>query len=837
MRLLEGSKIGAATLLGLLGWVSSGAGQTYAAPNLPLRFEPNLGQADSKVEFLSRGVDFLCLVTAQGATLIPRSSESVDLDLNAPGGPREAMPQSEYRGVVRMRFVGASPTPEFRGEERMAGRSHYFLGVDPTRWVTEVPAYRRVSVEEVYPGIDFVYYGNGNRLEFDVKVDAGAHPEAVELEFEGADGIEIDREGTLLVRVGEDELRLLRPYAYQERDRIREEIVADFVLSGRYRVRFQVAEYDATQPMVIDPIISYSTYLGGAQNDFARAVAVDAEGFAYVTGSTMSVDFPVAGASPSPPNGSVDAFVAKLDPSGSELVYSAYLGGELDDLARGVSLDAAGNIYITGQTASLDFPTRNAFQPRLAGQSDAFVAKLNPTGSELSFSTYLGGSGFDAARGAAVDGFGSIALMGQTDSVDFPTKNARQQHLAGSMDAFVAKLDPSGSALVFSSYHGGSRNDLPYHIVDCAETDNFPDSPGWGVAVDAAGFVYVAGTTESTDFPTFKALQPFHRGGRREAFVSKFDPFGTLVYSTFLGGGSGDSARGIAVDAVGNAYVAGATKSSNFPITAEALQTEKGELYDAFVTKIDSNGAAILYSTFLGGDSDDAGGAIAVDSLGNAVVVGLTQSHAFPIKDAIQPVFAGSQDLFLAKLEPDGSALNYSTYLGGSRVETPCSGMGVALDAVGSAYLVGSTGSDNFPVTDASFQRSRAGGYDALLTKVRTEPEVEVQITVIGSSYQLVVNVNNPGTKPRQVEMKVWIASPVLGPRFSLVPVPFQLTLPPTHGIEVFDVPLPSALAFPGTTVGAKLIDPVTGLTLSESECAESPCPEAPTVREETAKR
>jgi hypothetical protein len=806
-------------VLGGLGAGASGAEQPARGP-VPFAFEGNRGQTAAPVQFLTRGPGFVMFLLPTEVVFRLASADPSESWPESP--PVAALAQSRSSRVVRMKWLGAEARARLEGEGPLAVHTSYFQGGLPERWISSVPNYQRVVSRQIYPGMDLVYYGSGRELEFDLVVAPGARPRAIELAFEGVQSLAIEGDGALALEVGSRRIRLSRPVAYQEIEGSRAPASADYVVRGPNRVGLSFGPYDPGRTLVIDPVLSFSTYLGGSGSDFARAIAVDASGSAVVTGSTLSLDFPAGNGLQEDSGGSADAFVVKLDPSGSSLVYATFLGGSDNDLGRGLVLDPAGNAYVSGDTHSLDFPVRNAFQSRLGGVSDGFVAKLNPTGTALLYSTYLGGSGFDSAMGIAVDTAGNTVLMGQTVSADFPTKNPLQLQLGGLIDAYVAKLDPSGSQLVFSTYLGGSDLDLPMHR-DCGDPG---DAPGWDVAVDPMGFIYLAGTTESPDFPTVNALQPTH-GGNRDAFVAKLDPSGSsLVYSTYIGRAEGDSARAIAVDAFGNAYVTGGSRSPGFPVTPGAFQTvKKGEVYDAFVLKLDGSGS-LVYSTFLGGTSSDGGNAIAVDALGNAVVMGQTESPDFPLQWALQGFGGGPTDYFLAKVSATGGELVYSTYLGGSNVDPPCGlNMGVALDGMGSAYVGGGTLSPDFP-TAAALQPVLAGDFDAVVAKVRTEPEVRLEVLPEAEANRMIINLSNPGTVTREVEMKLWIDSAALGESpVSLVAVPFQISLPPMVETPLGDVMLPSLLQFPGTTVGVRLLDPISGQTLSLRTCSSSPCP------------
>ena len=653
--------------------------QSYG--KLPLQFEANRGQTDKAVRFLSRGRGYSLYLTASEAVLVL------------------AKPDAKAQSVaLRMSLVGATSKPVVNGADELPGKANYFIGKDRSKWRTNVPTYAKVHYQNVYPGIDLVYYGNQRQLEYDFVVAPGADPTKIVLGFRGADKLEIDTGGDLVLHAPGGDIRQHKPILYQEINGVRQEIAGSYVRKGANRVGFEVAAYDRSQPLIIDPIVlSYSTFLGGNSLDQAAGIAVDANGNAYVTGNTWSSDFPTtAGAFSTTRPGFVSAFVTKVNPAGTALVYSTYLG---DGAGGAIAVDADGNAYVTGR-ANPSFPTTpGAFQPASHGFfSEAFVTKLDPSGSTLVYSTFLGGSKDDSGFGIAVDANGFAYITGNTISTDFPTANALQVAHAGGgdqfpYDAFVTKLNPVGSALVYSTYLGGSGDDLAN-----------------GIAVDPAGNAYVTGSTRSPNFPTTPAaFQPLF-GGNIDAFVTKLDPSGSaLVYSSYLGGSSEDQGFGIAVDGNGHAYVTGWTVSTDFP-TANALQVaHAGGGIDAFVTKLDRVGSA-LYSTYLGGSGGDFANGIAVDPAGNAYVTGGTGSLNFPTTPgAFQPVFGGNADAFVTKLNSAGSAILYSTYFGGSDSDI---GVGFALDAAGSAYLTGYTRSANFPVTPGAFQVTRHGCLD-----------------------------------------------------------------------------------------------------------------------------
>ncbi len=585
-----------------------------------------------------------------------------------------------------MELVGANHGTKVVGGEELAGKSNYLMGNDPSKWRIDVPNYDRVNYESVYPGVDLVYYGHQGELESDFIVAAGADAGAIRLRIDGAKRVRINREGDLELRIDGGEVVLGKPVVYQnsEGETERHIVAGRYTVKGKCEVGFEVGSYDKKEPLTIDPVLRYSTYLGGNIYDAGSGIAVDAAGNAYVTGYTYSTNFPTTDPYQVNLAGSQDVFVTKLNAAGNALVYSTYLGGSGGDQGYGIAVDAAGDAYVTGSTSSNNFPTvgihlHSRFGIELppfqatygGGGSDAFVTVLTAEGNALVYSTYLGGSGVDWANGIAVDEAGSAYVTGVTSSSNFPTKNPFQGTFGGgTFDAFVTKLAAAGNSLVYSTYLGGSGIDF-----------------GAGIAVDALGNAYLTGSTSSTNFPAVNSFQPTSGGGE-DAFVTKLDSAGTaLVYSTYLGGSDDDSGAGIAVDATGNAYVTGLTNSINFP-TLHPAQTAFGGYQDAFVTKLNALGNALVYSTYLGGSDGDRGAAIAVDAAGNAYVTGETTSVDFPTANAFQSSLGGSYDAFVTKVNAAGDALIYSTYLGGNGDDL---GSGIAVDPVGHAYITGST--------------------------------------------------------------------------------------------------------------------------------------------------
>jgi uncharacterized protein (TIGR03437 family) len=669
--------------------------------NLPLAFEPNLGQTDGRVRFLARGGGMTAFFTDTETVMALSRRRQAKKPEGL--GRLEAPADQVEQAVVRMKLENARPR-RVTGLEKLPGISNYFIGNDPAKWRTNVPQYARIQYEDVYPGIDVAWYGNQGRLEYDFVVAPGADPKQIRVAYEGTESLKVEANGDLTLRTKLGEVRQQKPRVYQEVGGKQVEVGARYAILAGSQVSFELAGYDRKRALRIDPLVLvYSTYLGGITHDYGYGIAVDAAGSAYIAGYTWSTNFPTQSPYQATLQGSYNAFVTKLTPAGDALAYSTYLGGNKLDQANGIAVDAAGSAYVAGIAESTDFPTESPFQATLQGTSNAFVTKLTPAGDALAYSTYLGGSGSDYGYGIAVDAAGSAYVTGTAGSTDFPTQSpylgTRCSGVCG--NAFVTKLTPAGNALAYSTYLGGSSWDY-----------------GYGIAVDAAGSAYVTGMTESHDFPTQSPFQATLQGGEN-AFVTKLTPVGNApAYSTFLGGNNLNQAYGIAVDAAGSAYVTGRTVSTNFPTQSPYLATAQGN-YDAFVTKLTPAGNALAYSTYLGGSGADYGCGIAVDAAGSAYVTGYTNSTNFPTQSPYQATFQGVYDVFVTKLTPAGDALAYSTYLGGTNDDE---GYGIAVDAYGSAYVAGYTSSTNFP-TQSPYQASKAGGYDVFIAKL-AEPSI-----------------------------------------------------------------------------------------------------------------
>ena len=577
-----------------LGETSSSSTRLIAASalasHLPLSFESNRGQIDRQVKFLSRGLGYELFLTATQAVFSlqhAKREEKNELAQKSGGDKKQA---AETFTNLQLTLKNANGGARVSGSDPLPGVANYFIGNNPKRWQTEVPSYRRVSYEEIYPGINLTYYGNQQQLEYDFEVAAGADPGLIRFACEGADALEVDSRGDLVMRFKDGDIRQHKPIVYQNVDGRRKDIDGRFVIAGR-EISFETATYDRSRPLVIDPTLVYSTYLGGAGDDSGSSIDVDNNGNVYVTGTTSSIAFPTHTPFQASNAGLADVFVTKLDPAGANVIYSTYIGGSGQDRSDAIFVDkTTGAVYLAGRAdpTSSDFPTTpGAFATTYrGGDFDAFVLKVNPSGNSLAYSTFLGGGDNDSAIGIAADASGAAYVTGGTRSAGFPTTaNAYQFSVAGDTDAYLVKFNPTGSAILYSTLLGGGSTDR-----------------GSSVKIDNAGNAYVVGYTSSQDFPTESAFQN-SLAGSFDAFVAKIDTnasgVASLVFCSYLGGSSDDKGYGLALDPGNNLYVAGQTTSTDFPLLNPA-QAAKGGSFDAFVARINSSGTK-LYATYLGG--------------------------------------------------------------------------------------------------------------------------------------------------------------------------------------------------------------------------------------------
>ena len=674
-------------MLGCLSAVAmaSAGGVSQRYGNLPLRFERKLGQAAPGARFVIR---------TQGA----------ELSLDS-GGFTLATATGTAAAPLRTRFVGGRTNVALTGEDQQ-GDSHYFSG-DPTRRHTNIETYGRVRYGGVYAGVDIVCHGSQGHFEYDFVVAPGVDPGIIRLAFDGTASIRLDPAGDLVLEAGQGEVRHRKPLLYQELAGARRPIAGRYVLDSSNQIGFEVGSYDPAATLIIDPVLSYSTYLGWSEFTEGNGIAVDATGCAYIVGDTWLSDKPAGG------NSAV--FVTKLNAAGTGVLFTSFLSGSSRDVGNAVTLDANGNVYITGFTLSPDFPTTSgAFQRQPGGQEDAFIAKLSGSNGTLLYSTYLGGSGTDIATSVVVDAAGAVYVAGYTSSQNFPVSaTAAQKTFAGGYyDAFVSKLNLSTSTLTYSTYLGGSGSDVAY-----------------GIALDSNDDAYITGYTDSTDFPLVASIQQY--AGTGDAFVAEVNATGSsLIFSSYFGGIGADYGTAIAVSSSG-IYVAGTTYSTDLPTTTGAFQTSLAGGWDAFVLKI-ANGA-VSYCTYLGGSASDAATGIVVDTSGNVYVAGYTYSFDFPTVNSFQTE-AGKQDAFAATLNSAGSALLFSSYLGGSGDDAAT---GLAVDLNGNTYVTGRTASDDFLAASGATRRSSTStNTDAFAVKITAvaAPAAPSAISVTPSS-------------------------------------------------------------------------------------------------------
>ncbi|HEY1265372.1 MAG TPA: SBBP repeat-containing protein [Terriglobales bacterium] len=707
---------------------------------LPLFFEPNQGQSAPAVKFLARGSGYGIFITGDETVLTTQRAGTGSL--------------------MRMSLVGAAQGP-VAGMGELPGKSNYLVGKDPAKWRRGIPQFARVRQSGVYRGVDLVYYGKQGRLEYDFEVAPGADPRLIVLQFDGIEGTKLEANGDLALGT-DGQLRLESPLIYQTIGNEKRRVAGRFVLKGKNQVGFELGPYDETRALVIDPVFTYSTYLGGVGAETSPSIAVDSTLSAYIAGTTSSADFPIPTGNtpfqsclnnPACGGGSSDVFVAKLDPAGSTLLFATYLGGTGDDVNAGIAVDTGLSIIVAGRTASPDFPTANALLATASG-NHGFVSKLDLNGENLLYSTYLGGTGTDAVTGVALDVKNKIYVTGTTTSTDFPTTaEAFQTSSRGNTQFFISKIDPATSgaqSLPYSTYFGGGN---PVAGV----------AVGGGIAVDKNSNVYITGTTNflntgnnaSTDFPILNAVEgclgtPVTGAScptgvtATDAFVAKLNPAGAvgtqLIYSTYIGGAGNDTGTGIALDSSANAYLTGSTTSADLPSLplptspvgfqpAISCSTAANPCpaSDAFVTKLSSfttgttttPTVTILYFSYLGGTGNDSGTAIAVDTLSGARLTGTTASGDFNLSNPIsgQGSFrGGATDAFVARLDTTTatSPVHFSSYLGGGGADH---GTGIAVDASGASYVTGDTTSGNFPLQNAA-QTGLNGSSDAFVSKL-----------------------------------------------------------------------------------------------------------------------
>jgi len=723
--------------------------------SMPLAFTENHGQWGEKTLFKAEAggaIFYFCKDEAvylfmrntdelEDIPMETRHPVSDDLndELNRLRYKKEAM-------LIRAQFVGANPDPEIIDEGRLSHNCNYFYGNDTDKWRTDVPNYSSITYKDIWPGIDLKYYGNGKGMKYDFIVNPGADISQIRISYEGVDDLSISNAGDLQAqtRFG---------LVYENIPEIYQEINGNKIsVSGKYRLiepgpygqavfGFDVETYNPSLALVIDPELLYSTYLGGSSDEDGYGITVDDQRNIYVTGHTMSTNFPLINPYDSSYNGGDDVFVTKLSPAGDSLIYSTYIGGNLHDYGYTVEVDLYGDAHIAGYTSSSNFPTVNPYDGNLNGYNDIFVTKISPAGNVLLYSTYIGGSDADIAYDLAIGSAFNAYITGWTTSPDFPLFNAydNSYDTLNYADAFAVKLSMTGNYLLYSTYLGGNREDM-----------------GYGIAIDSLGNAYIAGNTAAPDFPTANSYDDSLESWV-DGFIAKLSATGnSLLYGTYLGGNGNDYCYDIAVDGIGNISVTGRTRSSDFPLYDPYDEYYGGD-DDAYVTKLAAAGNSLLFSTYLGGWTYDIGNKIAVDDIGNIYVAGYTLSSNFPAVNAYDNSYNGAYDAFATKFSASDNTLLFSTFLGGSANDA---GMGLALDSFGNALITGYTFSPDFPMIDP-YDNSLDGPSDIFIAKLETPTtaiENQIELPV---EFELSQNYPNPFNAQTKIEFSIDVRSEV----------------------------------------------------------------------------
>ncbi|MDD5703116.1 MAG: SBBP repeat-containing protein, partial [Dehalococcoidales bacterium] len=693
---------------------------------LPLIFEENRGQTESGIDYLARGQGYTFYINAAETLMELRNADPSNSGVVSPM-------------ILKVSLSGANPEAAAAPAEPLPGTVEYYIGNDPSLWHKDIPTFDRVRYASVYPGIDVVYYGSQVRLEYDFVVEPGADPNAIVFEFEGAQGLEIAENGDLVVHTVSGEVSHLKPYIYQDSGSSRQEIEGQYVLLPEeqtgygktlYRAGFKLGAYDHSLTLIIDPVLDFGTYLGGAKDEFANSIFVDQVFNAWIVGRTQSVDFPKHPAAGESLKGSTDAFVSVIDPSGRHLLLSRYIGGSGDEGAMSLAVSKNQVVYFGGWTTSSDFPgTAGSYQDAYGGNQpdglgDGFITRI--IGAQVE-STYIGGSREDYVRALVLSADEThIYAVGATSSGDdpdnpgdkkFPAKNSPYDKAGYDQDVFVLKIDDTLTDLKYAIPLGGTDTD-----------------EGRGIALDKDGNVYIVGQTRSSDDPdtggdegfptTAGAFQEEYGGGEEcatdygpgpcgDGFIAKITTDetgkGQLAYASYLGGIDEDWLTGVAVDRDGNAYVGGAGRSIGLPWPS-TLQGYGGGAYDGFVAKVDPAGSSLGYFTYLGGAGDDRIAGIALDGKNRVYVAGVTSSSGgFGVTMVEHPDYnGGASDAFVAEINADGKSLVFYTYVGGNNTDVA---QDIAVPTAGMVYITGNTMSNDFPVTDRPYQQPYQKNY------------------------------------------------------------------------------------------------------------------------------
>ncbi len=689
---------------------------------LPLYFEPNLGQTDPRVQFLARAGGYTMFLTPGEAVMVLSRGSKPDSDQDEIG----RAPVRFEQAVVRMKVEGASPDAVVRGLERQPGISAYFLGNDPAKWRPEVPHYAKVTYEHVYPGVDLVYYGNQRTVEYDFIVAPGADPSRIQLAYEGAERLRVDESGDLVLATPLGDLKQHRPLVYQKAHGRRVAVAASYRLRG-HKVSVELAAYDRSRPLVIDPVLEYSTYLGGSGEEEAKAIAADAAGGVYITGIVWLGGFPTENAYRPAAAGEADAFVAKLNPPSADgtvtLAYATYLGGRSDDVANALAVDAQGAAYVVGATSSVNFPVVRAYQSSLRAFNDAFVVKLGAYGGDgpvtVTYSTYLGGSEGNMAGAIAVDAAGAAYVAGSTGSQDFPVVAASAPiWTCFEASVFVTKFNPnSGRSPLTVAYSKLFGEDATGEVA--------------GIAVGSEGEVFVAGRARSRGLLTVNANQPVHGGGETDVFLLKLNPYTgqgrvSIGYLTYFGGSDWEDPKAITVDAAGAVYITGETRSVDLP-TVAPFQARPGGSADLFLVKLNPHAGGkvtVNFASYLGGSNGDLAAGVSVDSNGDVFVSGTTWSRDFPIGNSLTvDANASANSGFLSRLTMSGEggapALSGTTLFGGRSTNAA----GMAAGRNGAVFIAATTFGETLVAVNGYQPHPGGGDRDASIFKFDTTRE------------------------------------------------------------------------------------------------------------------
>lgn len=640
--------------------------------SINLNFQPNLGQIDSDVKFICKGLNY---------TLFFKTNEFIFKSFDY---------SSKKRHFLKYKLLNSICTT-IEGLNNTKTRYNYFKGNNENKWICNIISYEKIKYHNVYNNIDLIYYNNGRNIEWDFILYPGSNPEDIKIEFPLKTNMNLDDEGNILVHINSNIMTIKKPYIYQNINNKIHPIDGSFNLSKSNIVSFNIDSYDLDHNLIIDPVLSYSTFLGGTGDDQIYGIALDSNKDIYVTGFTNSADFPTVNPIYSY-KGDYDVFITKIDSSGSFIIYSTYISGTFDEWANDICVDSSGNAYVTGFTKSSDFPTKDPIQSTKLGVKSAFLTKLDSTGSSLIYSTFIGGNKDDEAKSMALDSNNNVYLIGITDSTNFPLISPYQSTISNYNSAFICKVASSGNSLLYSTYLGGASID-----------------EGYDITLDSNNNMYLTGTTYSSDFPTKNPIES-SLSGQRSAFITILSADGSnLIFSTFLGGSGADDSNSIVIDNNNNIFIAGTTFSSDFPLV-NPIQNTKSGFFSAFVCKIASGGTHIIFSTYLGGSGFDYAYAIDLDSEYNPYISGFSTSSDFPTVDSVGPVISPT-GLYITKIQSDGSSILFSSLL------TYASGNALTLDSDNTIYVAGTTDQSAFPTVNP-LQSTYAGNNDSFILKI-----------------------------------------------------------------------------------------------------------------------